>query len=249
MKDGERKLTRLNKLINSFANKMQEIYLNFLHGALPRLINLNLLLQQSDPIIHHMYDALFDTSGTLLSRFTSPDIVTQYKNHKLSNEDIRITVKDPDYYLATNTLFIGFLARTQANKLLYDGTIPENEYEVFFTACLNFHKTGFLYALKNFPLDNELLQHARIFNFLNQKCSFESIQFLVEKLQHYITFTPHKFLQLEEEFILLQSVTLQDFTESALSEATIRVDIDGDSKTYRIDILWEYLHMMKISCY
>ena len=44
----------------------------------------------------------------------------------------------------------------------------------------------------------------------------------------------------------MQSVTLQDFTESALSEATIRVDIDGDSKTYRIDILWYYLYMMKI---
>ena len=115
---------------------------------------------------------------------------------------------------------------------MYDGTISENEYEAFFTACLNFHKTGFLYVLKNFPLDNELLQHARIFNFLNQKCSFESIQFLVEKLQHYVTFTPHEFFQLEEKFILLRSVTLHDFTESALSEATIRVDIDGDSKIY-----------------
>ena len=68
--------------------------------------------------------------------------------------------------------------------------ISENEYEAFVTACLNFHKTGFLYALKNFPLDNELLQHARTFNFLHQKCSFESIQFLVEKLQHCVTFTP-----------------------------------------------------------
>ena len=44
----------------------------------------------------------------------------------------------------------------------------------------------------------------------------------------------------------MQSVKLQDFTESALDEATIRVDIDGDSKTYRIDILWYYLYMMKI---
>ena len=203
MKDGERRSTRLNRLINSFAN---EIYLNFLHRALPRLINLNLLLQRSDPIIHLMYDALFDTSVTLLSRFISPDIVTQYKNHKLSNEDIRIIVEDPDYYLPTNTLFVGFLARTQANKLLHDGTISENEYEAFFTACLNFHKTGFLYALKKFPLNNKLLQHVRIFNFLHQNCSFESIQFLVEKLQHCVTFTPHEFLQLEEEFILLQSV-------------------------------------------
>ena len=127
MKDGEQKLTRLNRLINSFANEMQEIYLNFLHGALPTLINLNLLLQRSDPIIDLMYDAVFDTSVTLLSRFISPDIVTQYKNHKLSNEDIRIIVEDPDYYLPTNTLFVGFLARTLANKLLHDGTISENE--------------------------------------------------------------------------------------------------------------------------
>ena len=72
------------------------------------------------------------------------------------------------------------------------------------------------------------------------------IKFLVEKLQHYVTFKPHEFLQLQEEFILLQSVKLQDFTESALDEATIRVDIDGNSKTYRIDILWYYLYMMKI---
>ena len=44
---------------------------------------------------------------------------------------------------------------------------------------------------------------------------------------------PDEFNQLDEEFIiLLQSVTLQDFTESALSEANIQVDIDGDSKTY-----------------
>ena len=51
---------------------------------------------------------------------------------------------------------------------MHDGTISENEYETFLTAGLNFHKTGFLYALKNFPLGNELLQHAKIFHFLNQ---------------------------------------------------------------------------------
>ena len=43
------------------------------------LINLNLLLHRSDPIIHLMYDALFHMSVTLLSRFISPDIITQYK--------------------------------------------------------------------------------------------------------------------------------------------------------------------------
>ena len=69
-----------------------------------------------------MYDALFDMFATL------PDIVTQYKNNKLSNKDIRIKVEDPDYHLLTNMLFARFYARTQANKLLHDGTISENEY-------------------------------------------------------------------------------------------------------------------------
>ena len=45
-----------------------------------------------------MYDALFDMSVTLLGQFISPDIVTQYKNDELNNEDIRIIVEDPDYY-------------------------------------------------------------------------------------------------------------------------------------------------------
>ena len=48
---------------------MQEVYLNFLHRTLPKFIQLNLLLQRSDPIIHLMYDALFDTLVNLLSRF------------------------------------------------------------------------------------------------------------------------------------------------------------------------------------
>ena len=54
---------------------MQKVYLNYLHGALPKFITLNLLLQQSDLIIHFMYDALFDTLVILLSRFMSPQIV------------------------------------------------------------------------------------------------------------------------------------------------------------------------------
>ena len=44
--------------------------------TVPKLIQLNLLLQQSDLIIHLMYDTLFDTLIILLSQFMSPQIVT-----------------------------------------------------------------------------------------------------------------------------------------------------------------------------
>ena len=52
---------------------------------------------------------------------------------------------------------------------------------------------------------------------------------------------------MEEEFLLLQSITLQDFDDSQLSEATIETDEDGDAKTYRIDILWYRLFTKKIA--
>ena len=52
---------------------------------------------------------------------------------------------------------------------------------------------------------------------------------------------------MEVEFLLLQSITLQDFDDSQLSEATIKTDEDGDVKTYKIDILWYHLFMEKIA--
>ena len=92
-----------------------------------------------------------------------------------------------------------------------------------------------------------LKRHARVFNLLNQKCSFESVQFFTDELKCYVTFTSEKFIQMEEEFLLLQSITLQDFDDSQLSEATIKTDEDGDAMTYRIDIFLYHLFMKKIA--
>jgi hypothetical protein len=43
---------------------------------------------------------------------------------------------------------------------------------------------------------------------------------------------------MEQESWYLQSLQLDDFTLQAKEEATILVDEDGDSVTYRIDVLW-----------
>ena len=45
----------------------------------------------------------------------------------------------------------------------------------------------------------------------------------------------------------VQSITLQDFDDSQLSEATIKTDEDGDAITYRTDILLYHLFMKKIA--
>ena len=51
---------------------------------------------------------------------------------------------------------------------------------------------------------------------------------------------------MEQEFLLLQSITLDDFDSNVKEEAYIRVDDEGEGVTYRIDVLWYYLYEMKI---
>ena len=65
-------------------------------------------------------------------------------------------------------------------------------------------------------------------------------------MEHYISFSLLLLVELEE-FILLQSIAVEVFSEAALSEASTRVDGDGQTVTYRIDVLWYYLYMMKVA--
>ena len=51
--------------------------------------------------------------------------------------------------------------------------------------------------------------------FLDQKCSFESVMFLIEALQSFVQFSGSDLFMLEQEFLLLYSITLGDFPDHA----------------------------------
>jgi hypothetical protein len=91
-----------------------------------------------------------------------------------------------------------------------------------------------------FPLDDDFLKHARFLNFYDQKCTFDSVLFVTEKLKKHVQFTPQQLAELEQEFLLLQSITLEDMPQHALEEAVIRVDPESHDKVYRIDVLWSF---------
>lgn len=147
----------------------------FLDGALPCLIQLNLLLQRADPIIHILYDVLLTATSTLLSRFVKPEIVAKYRIGEVSNREIEIAVEDPKNYLTFEKLFTGLLAKNKANKLLEEGDASQRDVDKFYNARLHFHKAAFLYVIKNFPLDNEVLKHSRFLNILDKQCLFECL--------------------------------------------------------------------------
>ena len=110
-------------------------------------------------------------------------------------------------------------------SMLCQGTVTERQVQNFYAACLEFHGTAFIYAIKNFPIKDEFLKHARFLNFYDQKCTFESALYGTEKLEH-IQFAPHQFNQFEQGFLLLQSITLDDLSNDVLEEAAIYTDAD-----------------------
>ena len=112
----------------------------FLDGTLSCLTHLNLLLQRSDPIIHILYDVLFTTTCTLLSHFIKPNIVKEYRNGNLSIAEIKLAVDDSNNHLTCDQLFVGFLVKNKAKKLLEEGDISQNDFDKFLTACLQFPK-------------------------------------------------------------------------------------------------------------
>ena len=210
VKKGVELKTRKNRLINAFKHPLLNELLMFLDSTLPPLIQLNLLLQHVDPLIHIFYDSLFSCTSLLLSRFAKPDLVRKYQRGEVSFDDIKNEVMNDDNILENERLFVGIFVRGKINTLFEDGTTTERQvsFDDFYTACLEFHRTAFLYAINNFPLKDEFLKHVRFLNVYDQKCSFESALFTVEKLKHYLQFSPQQLNELEQEFLLLQSYSV-----------------------------------------
>ena len=136
-KDGMKSTTRNNKLIAHSKHPLAEVILIFLHAALPALINLNLLFQRSDPLIHILYDALLICVKQLLSsRFASPELVREFANCDVTIIQIKGEVLKDENILGISKVFVGFLLHSKLNELLDKGDISERDFDFFYKSIL-----------------------------------------------------------------------------------------------------------------
>ena len=153
--------SRYNRLNNAFNHLLLNELLRFY--GIPLLIQLNLPLQWVDPLIHILCDSLFPCTCLLFSRFAQPELVQQYKSRELYYEENKVEIMDVDNILENDGLFVGFLVRRQVSALLSDGIITQKQVRNFYSACLEFNQTTFLYAINNFPIRDGFLKHVTDF--------------------------------------------------------------------------------------
>ena len=111
--------------------------LMFLHAVLPALINLNLLFQRSDPLIHILYDALLTCVKELLSSgFASSELVREIANCDVTIVQIKGEVLKDENILGKSKVFVGFLLDFKLNELLDKGDISERDFDFSYKSIL-----------------------------------------------------------------------------------------------------------------
>ena len=128
--------TRNNRLITVCKHPLTKVMLVFLWAALPPLINLNLLLRRSGPLIYIHYNALFTYFKQLLSRFASCELVRKFANGDVTIVQIKGEIIKEKNILDTSKLFVGYLLDSKLNELLDEGGISKR---VFYKSAHEVH--------------------------------------------------------------------------------------------------------------
>lgn len=205
---------RLTRLCKLFECEMNEMHCLFLQACLPAFINFNLFLQREDPVIPLMHEAMIDLIVTLIGRVLKPDVVAEFRLQPTAG--FAQQVVNAQNQLHDDQLFLGFIVRGKLLTLLDGGAISQKEYDDFLLAARAFHIQGALYALKWLPIEDAILRHAGVFSLHHKsKFSFSSVVMLVNRFQSYLNFSIQEMNMLETEFVLYQSLQLDEISAQA----------------------------------
>ncbi|XP_078538685.1 uncharacterized protein LOC144823755 [Lissotriton helveticus] len=232
--------SRMQRLFHCFKNPMTEIYCLFLQSSLPAFVNFNLLLQREDPVIHLLYDAIVDLLALLLSRAYVGQVVQSFmKNPEASLPDL----SSCDCQIPDSSLYVGIGVRGKLKNMLEMGIIEPQTQSNFFEAVRSFHQAAVKCALEVLPVHDEVLKHAKVFNFFEKhKYGFESVLFMVERFNAYLKFTKKDLACLEQEFVTYKVIEFVDVPAKTWEDAAIQVTCaSGEVASYRIDVIWFHL--------
>jgi len=129
-------------------------------------------------------------------------------------------------------------------KLFNDGSISDHDKDDFLVAVRTFYVEAVTKALKKFPFDDLVLNHARFLNFEKREdCTFENVEYFCDNFLNVLEFTPAQIGKMQEEFTMYQLLERSTIPDTVLQPALVREDGEGDAKKqyFRIDVIWAYL--------
>ena len=231
---------RFKRLHTAFENPLTKVALFFHNASIPLFTNFNKLLQSDEPSIHIVYDSVIKLASTPGNRIIKVAIMSKTSLNE-------INLQDPEIYIPLTSIHSGGMTKFSLQRLLNQGEISERDYTRFLTAAREYFKAAFQYVLKKFPLNDELLKHARWINVQKRsQAKWESVEYFLSRFHSALNTV--KIDEMYDEFCDYKSLSDEDFGQIAWKEAKVVDGLVNDQEVfhYRVDILWWYISHMVI---
>ena len=114
-----------------------------------------------------------------------------------------INFSSSEEQLDNSTMFIGFMTKQLIQKLHRDGDISDSDVSHFYNGVRKFYMKTAHYIKSTYPLNDEVLQHAKLIDFERRETvTFESVEYFVHLFPHLQSFREPKEMELlQEEFV------------------------------------------------
>ena len=81
-----------------------------------------------------------------------------------------------------NLLFVGLVTKTNLNKLMEEGDISPAQQTTFHKSVRAFYIHALEYAIRNLPLNDDLLKNAKFVNFGRRDCAnLSEVEYFVKR--------------------------------------------------------------------
>ena len=232
---------RFQRLQKAFEDSCTEAVLLFHHASIPVFTTFNKLLQSGEPLVHVVHDAVTKFARTLGNRVFKASVMKD-------SPSFDIDASDSEVYIPFQSIYLGSMTKSTLQKLLREGDISERSYNNIFLAAQAYFKAAFLYVLKKFRINDELLQHAKWIDVAKRsKAEWENVEFFFTKFKAVTSISVVKQDALYDEFCDYITLTDGEIGRNIWDDAKVVDGYNEDSEEvfhYRMHIVWWHLAQM-----
>lgn len=144
--------------------------------------------------------------------------------------------------------FVGFVTRQKLRALENGGDVSSQACRKFLQGVRSFYEAAVGYIKAKFPLEDDVLRHARVVKFEKRETNqFSDIEYFMEHYSDVLAFSGPEQNALFDEFVDFMLLEEKDIPQSVWESAkeSLEDDSEGKQTFIRMDVIWAFLSLMK----
>ena len=142
---------RFIRLYQKFINPLLKPTLIFQQSSIELLTHFNLLLQRDEPSIHILKNSTDALGRKIGNRIIRPEIMRGISSIT------ELDLNEDSIFKDNSTIFLGGTTKTELLRLLNEGDISQQEFDLFYSAAHMYYTRALYYIINNLIICNVML--------------------------------------------------------------------------------------------